>query len=325
MNQVLPEFSGAAKQFILANVDGAVGAVGSHLDTARRSPERPGGAWLEEFFYFADRELAGSSEQYRGEGFGFSAGLDKEFGPFHAVGVSLGFASTEVEDVLGVDEPLDVTTYQAGAYAGLEKNGFNLDLYAGGGISDFEQNRLVSIGDFLGAAEGEWQGIHANASLRAGYEVAFGEKYWVRPSLSLDYLYLDEDGRTETGSEGVRLTVEDRTSDTAAATALLNFGANFQGKRTWIRPSIRVGYRNEFISDPVETAFRFQGLTNTDGDVFDSEIARLRSFAFPDEGILLGFTVAAGSQYSSIGFDFDSDIRDGFIRHTGRIVLRLLF
>ena len=123
----------------------------------------------------------------------------------------------------------------------------------------------------------------------------------------------------------VRLTVEDRTSDTAAATALLNFGANFQGKRTWIRPSIRVGYRNEFISDPVETAFRFQGLTNTDGDVFDSEIARLRSFAFPDEGILLGFTVAAGSQYSSIGFDFDSDIRDGFIRHTGRIVLRLLF
>ena len=325
LNQVLPEFSGAAKQFILANVDGAVGAVGSHLDTARRSPERPGGAWLEEFFYFADRELAGSSEQYRGEGFGFSAGLDKEFGPFHAVGVSLGFASTEVEDVLGVDEPLDVTTYQAGAYAGLEKNGFNLDLYAGGGISDFEQNRLVSIGDFLGAAEGEWQGIHANASLRAGYEVAFGEKYWVRPSLSLDYLYLDEDGRTETGSEGVRLTVEDRTSDTAAATALLNFGANFQGKRTWIRPSIRVGYRNEFISDPVETAFRFQGLTNTDGDVFDSEIARLRSFAFPDEGILLGFTVAAGSQYSSIGFDFDSDIRDGFIRHTGRIVLRLLF
>ena len=86
-----------------------------------------------------------------------------------------------------------------------------------------------------------------------------------------------------------------------------------------------MGYRNEFISDPVETAFRFQGLSDTDGNVFDSELARLRSFAFPDEGILLGFTVAAGSEYSAIGFDFDSDIRDGFIRHTGRIVVRLLF
>ena len=325
LNQVLPEFSGAAKQFILANVDGAVGAVGSHLDTARRSVERPGGAWLEEFFYFADRELAGSSEQYRGDGFGFTGGIDTEFGPFHAVGVSVGFASTEVEDVIGLDEPLDVITYQAGAYAGLAAKGFNLDLYAGGGISDFEQNRLVSIGDFIGGAQGEWQGVHANASLRAGYEFAVNDKYWVKPSLSLDYLYLNEDGRTETGTDGIRLRVDGRNSDTASATALLDFGTTIQGKRTWIRPSLRVGYRNEFISDPVETAFRFQGLSDSEGNVFDSEIARLRSFAFPDEGILLGFTVAAGSKYSSIGFDFDSDIRDGFIRHTGRIVIRLLF
>ena len=324
-NQLLPEFSGAAKQFVLANVDGAVGSVSSHLESARRSPDQTGGAWLQEFFYFADRELAGRSEQYRGDGFGFTGGLDTAFGPFHAVGVNLGFASTEVEDVIGVDEPLNVTTYQAGAYAGLEKNGLSVDLYGGGGISNFEQTRFVSVGDFFGRTEGEWDGVHANGSLRAGYDVAINDKYWVRPSLSLDYLYLKEDGFTETGTDGIRISVEDRTSETAAATALLNFGAHFQGKRTWIRPSVRVGYRNEFLSDPVETAFRFQGLTDSSGGVFDSEIARLRAFAFPDEGILLGFTVAAGSKYSSIGFDFDSDIRDGFIRHTGRIVIRLLF
>ncbi len=324
-NQILPEFSGAAKQFVLANVDGAVGAVGSHLDAARRSPDKPGGAWLQEFFYFADRDLAGLSEQYRGEGFGFSGGLDTELGPFHAVGVSLGFASTEVEDVIGNDQPLDVRTYQLGAYAGLEKNGFNLDIYGGGGISDFEQNRFVSVGSFSGAAQGEWQGLHANAALRAGYEVNISDKFWARPSLSLDYLYLNEYGHTDTGSEGVRLRVDGRRSETAAATAMLDFGAKFQGKRTWIRPSLRVGYRNEFLSDPVETAFRFQGLSDADGNLFDSDLARLRAFAFPDEGVLLGFTIAAGSEYSAIGFDFDSDIRDGFIRHTGRIVVRLLF
>ena len=324
-NQILPEFSGAAKQFILANVDGAVGAVGSHLDTARRSPDKPGGAWLQEFFYFADRELAGQSEQYRGNGFGFSGGLDTELGPFHAVGITGGFASTEVEDVIGGDEPLQVRTYQLGAYAGFEKNGFNIDLYGGGGLSDFEQTRLVTVGDFFGSAEGEWQGSHANAALRAGYEIALNDKFWARPSVSVDYLYLNEYGHTETGTSGVRLNVDGRRSETAAATAMLNVGADFMGKRTWIRPSLRVGYRNEFMSDPVETAFRFQGLTDTNGNLFDSEIARLRAFAFPDEGLLLGFTVAAGSKYSSIGFDFDSDIRDGFIRHTGRVVVRLLF
>ena len=324
-NQILPEFAGAAKQFVLANVDGAVGAVGSHLDATRRSPEKPGGAWLQEFFYFADRDLAGQSEQYRGEGFGFAGGLDTALGPFHAVGVTAGFASTEVEDVIGGDEPLHVRTYQAGAYAGFEKNGFNIDLYGGGGISDFEQTRLVTVGNYFGSAEGEWEGSHANAALRAGYEIPINDKFWARPSVSVDYLYLNEYGHTETGTSGVRLRVDGRRSETAAATAMLDVGAKFMGKRTWIRPSLRVGYRNEFMSDPVETAFRFQGLTDTNGNVFDSEIARLRAFAFPDEGLLLGFTVAAGSNYSSIGFDFDSDIRDGFIRHTGRVVIRLLF
>ena len=324
-NQILPEFSGAAKQFLLANVDGAVGAVGSHLDTARRSPDKTGGAWLQEFFYFADRSLAGRSEQYRGEGFGFAGGLDTEFGPFHAVGVNVGFASTEVEDVVGIDDPLNVQTYQLGAYAGYQSGNFNLDIYGGGGVSDFEQNRRVLIGSFEGEATGEWEAFHANAALRAGYEVALSDKYWMRPSLSVDYLYLNEYGHTETGTQGFRTRVNGRQSETAAATAMLNFGAEFQGKRTWIRPSIRVGYRNEFMSDPTETEFSFQGLSDEDGNLFDSEIARLRAFAFPEEGILLGFTLAAGSEYSSIGFDFDSDIRDGFIRHTGRVVVRLLF
>lgn len=325
INQVLPEFSGAAKQFVLANVDGAVGAVSSHLDATRRSPEKTGGAWLQEFFYFADRSLAGQSEQYRGDGFGFAGGIDTAFGPFHAVGINASFASTEVEDVVGVDDPLDIRTYQAGAYAGLQKGKFNFDIYGGAGISEFQQNRFVALDGFSGTAEGEWQGFHANAAARAGYDIAINDRYWIRPGVSVDYLMLDEDGYTETGSDGIRLSVEDRKSETAAATAMINFGAAFQGRRTWIRPSLRVGYRNEFISDPVETAFRFQGLSDTNGNVFDSEIARLRSFAFPDEGILLGFTVAAGSEYSAIGFDFDSDIRDGFIRHTGRIVVRLLF
>jgi len=143
--------------------------------------------------------------------------------------------------------------------------------------------------------------------------------------VSVDYLYLNEYGRTETGTDGVRLRVDGRNSQTAAASATLNFGAKFQGKRTWIHPSIRIGYRNEFVSDPLETVFRFQGLTDEEGNLFDTQAALLRSFAFPEEAILLGFTVAAGSEYSSIGFDFDSDVRDGFIRHTGRIVIRLLF
>lgn len=317
-NQLLPEFAAASRQFVVANSDGATGAVANHLDAARRSPDKPGGAWIQEFAYFADRDLAGLSEQYRGEGFGFTGGLDTALGPFHAVGVNFGFASTEIEDVIGIDEPLDVTTVLAGLYAGFASGNLGIDAYVGGGLNQFEQNRRVRVGTFTGESSGEWDGTHVSGSLRAGYDIAMGKKFWARPVISLDYLRLTEDAYEEAGDLGVALSVDKRTSELGSVSGLLNFGAKFEGKRTWIQPSIRVGYRNEFLSDPILTSYSFAGINN-------AALAETISADFPSSGILVGFSVAAGSGFSSVGFDFDSDIRDGFIRHTGRIVVRLLF
>lgn len=324
-NQLLPEISASPLYFIQANVDGAIGAVGSHLDNARRSQDRSGGAWLQQFTYFADRELDGLSEQFRGFGFGFTGGFDTSWGPFHTVGANVGFASTQVEDVLGVDEPLNIVTYQVGTYAGAEYKDLSLDLYAGVGFSDIESNRFVRFGDFNGQARGEHNATHINGSARLGYTADLGDTYWVRPAVSLDYLRLDEEAFRETGDAGLTLGVESRVSDRAGASALLNAGAVFNGRRTWIRPSIRAGYRTDFISDPVLTQFRFIDLADGNGGLFDSSLAETLSADIPDSGFILGFTMAAGSKWSSFSFDFDSDIRDGFIRHTGRVVVRLLF
>lgn len=315
-NQLLPEFAAAGRQFVLANVDGATGAVGTHLDSVRRSPDRPGGAWIQEFAYFADRELAGLSEQYRGYGFGFTGGLDTALGPFHAVGVNFGFASTEIEDVVGVDEPLDIVTLQAGVYAGWQAGNLGVEGYAGGGYNDFESRRIVDINNFRSVADGDWSGTHINGSLRGGYDLVVSDRFWVRPTVSLDYLSLTEKAYTESGDVGVALDIDKRKVEVGSASAMINLGAKFMGKRTWIRPALRAGYRTEFISDNVITTGRFAGLSTP--FIIEGE-------DFPDSGFLLGFTLAAGSEYSSFALDFDSDIRDGFIRHTGRIVFRLLF
>ncbi|MEP6343311.1 MAG: autotransporter outer membrane beta-barrel domain-containing protein [Maricaulaceae bacterium] len=324
-NQILPEVSASPLYFIQANVDGAVGAVGTHLENARRSQDRSGGAWLQQFTYFADRELDGLSEQFRGFGFGFAGGLDTSWGPFHTVGANLAFASTQVEDVLGVDDPLNIVTYQVGTYAGAEHSNFSLDLYAGAGVSDIENNRFVRFGDFTGSSRGEWNATHINGSARLGYNADIGDRFWVRPSVSLDYLRLDEESFRETGDVGLALGVESRVSDRAGATALLNVGTTFNGNRTWLKPSLRAGYRTDFISDPVLTQFQFIDLVDSSGNLFDGQIAETLSGEVSDSGFILGFSVAAGSKWSSFSFDFDSDIRDGFIRHTGRVVVRLLF
>jgi uncharacterized protein with beta-barrel porin domain len=314
-NQLLPEFAAASRQFTVANIDGATGAIGSHLDTARRSPERPGGAWIEEFVYYADRELAGLSEQFRGYGFGITGGFDTSIGPFQTAGINLGFATTEIEDVVGQDEPLDVLTLQAGLYAGYKTGDLGIDLYAGGGYTDYESSRVVDTGDFRQVARGDWGGTHINASASAGYDITFG-RYFARPSATVSYLRLSENSYTETGDSGITQIIDARTSDIGTATGILSVGAKFERDRFWWAPGLRFGYRNDFMNDAVITTGRFVNGTTP---------FSLASQEFPNSGIVLGVTFAAGSKYSSFGIDIDSDIRDGFIRHTGRLVLRMLF
>ncbi|MEE9347391.1 MAG: autotransporter domain-containing protein [Robiginitomaculum sp.] len=315
-NQLLPEFAAAIHHFVHANVDGATGAVATHLNTARRGQDGTGGAWIEEFAYFADRELAGLSEAYRGNGFGFTGGFDSEFGPFHTAGVNLSYASTAVEDVVGQDDPLSVQTLQAGLYAGYEAGKFGVDLYVGGGYNSFESNRKVNIGDFAGEAAGDWSGAHYNASASAGYDINMGKRFYARPSVNVSYLNLTEKAYTETGSDAIRFGVGERVSEIGTATAMMTFGGKFEGDRIWYSPGVRVGYRNDFIGGGIVTNADFIG---------SGGALALTSQEFPDTGLILGVTFAAGSKYSSFGFDYDADLRDGYNRHIARLVLRLLF
>lgn len=320
-NQLMPEFAAAARQFVIANVDGSVGAVGSHLRNAARSPEQPGGAWIEEFAYFADRELAGLSEQYRGHGFGITGGFDTAFGPFHTAGINLGFATTEIEDVLGVDDPLDIITAQVGLYAGYQTGNLSIDGYAGYGYNDFEARRNVRVGAFDETADADWSGSHFNGSLSLGYRAEFG-KFFVRPSVTGTYLTMTESAYTEEGSDDIRLMVDERTSDLGSLAAMLDIGRRYEGDRTWFQPAARIGYRNDIISDPALTVARFANLVSIAGP---GAAFVVESAEFPESAFILGITFAAGSKYSSFSFDYDAELRDGFNRHTARLVLRLLF
>jgi hypothetical protein len=321
-NQLLPEFAASSLQFILANVDGATGAVGSHLNTARQSPERPGGAWIEEFAYFADKDIAGLSDQFRGYGFGITGGFDTSFGPFQTAGLNIGFASTEIEDVLGVDEPLDVLTLQAGLYGGFRAGRLGIDLYAGGGYNDIETNRNVEIDtngdgvpDYEANAQGDWAGTHYNASASAGYDISFG-KYYVRPSATFTYLSLNENAYTEDGDLDIAQSVDSRSSNIGTVSGIVDIGTRIEKDRSWWAPALRFGYRKDVINDGVITTGRF-----VNGTVPYS----LTSEEFPDSGIVLGVTFSSGSKYSSFSLDYDADLRDGFNRHTARLVVRMLF
>jgi len=316
-DQLLPEYSASAIQFALAANDSAIGALANRLEAVRRSPEESGGLWVQEFGYFADRAGSAFGPGYRGHGIGVAVGFDRPVGPFYAVGLNVVGAASEVSEVNGVDEPMSAMTAQVGTYAGARVSGFDFDAYAAVGYDSFEHNRRVLIGAFDASPTADWTGWHTSASARISRDLAVGERWYVRPAFSVDYLRLSEGGYTETGGgAGVDLAVGDRESSSFSGTSLLTLGARFESTNSWWSPSVRVGFRNEFGGGESETMASFVDFDDT---------FTLRSQSMPGTGAIFGFGIAAGSGYSTFSFDYDADVRDDFIRHTARLVMRMVF
>lgn len=322
-DQLLPDYAGSAIQFALASNDAAAGALAARLENARRAPDQLAGIWIQEFAYFVDR--AGglvSDPGYRGQGIGLAAGIDIPWGPFYAVGVSVSGASSDMRRHEGFNDPMVAFTGQFGAYFGMDLGGFDVSGSAGVGFDRFETERSIRIQDFNALTLADWSGWHMTASGRIGRDFTQGS-WMIRPEATLTYLALFESSFNETSSglnadtnAPLALYIDDRESSTLLGAATLTAARRFGSDTSWWLPSLRIGYRGEFSSRSPDTVARF----GPDGSPFT-----LNPRAIPGSGVLLGFGLSAGSNYSTFTFGYDADVRDDFVRHTARILIRLAF
>lgn len=318
-DQLLPEYAASAIQFALASNDAAQGALGTRLANARLAPDGLAGLWAQEFGYYADRSGSALGPGYRGEGVGLAIGLDRPVGPFYAVGVSILGAASEIEEAGGFDDPMVALTGQIGAYAALDLSGWDISGSAGLGYDSFETERNIVIDSFSSTNTASWSGWHATASAQLGRDISLGN-WVVRPEANLTWLSLFESGYSETteltANDPLALVVDDRESSTLTAAATLAIARRFGTDESWWAPSLRVGYRGELAGEIGETTARF-GET---GNPFNLQGAEL-----PGSGALIGLGVSAGSNYSTFTFAYDADVREDFIRHVARLIIRLTF
>ena len=318
-DQLLPEYAASAIQFAIAANDAATGALSDRLRNARLSPDDLAGIWIQEFGYFADRNDSAFGPGYRGQGVGLAMGLDQPMGPFYAVGVNVAAAASEVEQISGFDEPMVAITGQLGAYAGMDVGGFDLSGSISIGYDSFESERQIIIGDFTALTSADWSGWHVAAGAQIGRDMTFGQ-WVVRPEAALTYLSLFESGFSEEALDGtpaeLALVIDDRETTSFTGAASVSVARRFGSDISWWLPHLKLGYRGEFGDSPGETTARF-GET---GEAFT-----LRAADLPGSGLLLGLGLSAGSNYSTFTFAYDADVRDDFVRHVARLVIRLTF
>ena len=307
--QMLPDHSGGALISLATGVDAVTRALAGRNNSAARGETS---AWLQEINFYADKET-NEAYGFKSEGFGLAGGVERGT-RLGAIGVSTAFTSSDLEDPsAAAEERLSASLIELGLYWRAQGGAWTTWARAAGGYATFESVRQFVGEGVLRRADADWNGYTVTAAAGASYERNFG-RYSLRPEVIVEYFGLNEDGFQETGGgDGFDLAVEDREGHIFSSTAALNFGMGF-GENQWLRPEVRVGWRQIISHDGGVTTARFL----SGGPAFD-----LAADSLEGGGAIVGLRLNVGNELGMLAVEADAEFLDDYVRYA--LLLRASF
>ena len=299
--QLLPEHSGGPLLSLSSGVDAVTRAL-----TGRNASAAPGetSAWVQEINFYADKDRT-DTYGFRSEGFGVAGGVERGTG-LGAVGISVAFTSSDLEDPEAeAEEVLSANLLELGLYWRAQGQYWTTWARAAAGYASFESERRLVGGGLNLRNEASWNGVTLAAAGGASYERNFG-RFSFRPEVYAEYFSLSEDGYTETGGgDGFDLDIDDREGHLFSATAAINIGMGM-GENSWLRPEVRLGWRQNISVDPGDTIGRF----TSGGPDF-----RLDPATIEGGGPLLGLRLNVGNELGMLSISADAELIEDYVRY----------
>jgi len=299
--QMLPDHSGGPLLSLASGVDAVTRAL-----TGRNASAAPGetSAWVQEINFYADKDKT-DTYGFRSEGFGVAGGVERGTS-VGAVGVSLAFTSSDLEDPEAeAEELLSASLLELGLYWRAQGQYWTTWARAAAGYASFSsERRLVAPGLNL-ATESDWNGFTLAAAGGVSYERQYG-RFTIRPEAYAEFFSLSEEGHVEEGGgDGFDLDIDDRDGHMFSATAAINLGMRM-GDNDWLRPEVRLGWRQNFSVDPGETTARFR---SGGGDF------TLSPDTIEGGGPVLGFRLNVGNELGMLSVSADAEMIDNYVRY----------
>jgi hypothetical protein len=255
--------------------------------------------------------------------FGFAGGYEAmgEYGG--ALGVALSYMNVQERDnAAQVGERSTASFVQGMAYWRRSMGGLRVALGGGGGYGWLQADRRFFSGDMN--ADGtndlarensaDWNSVLGQAFASVAYEQGFG-RFYLRPEGRVDYLYLSEGARQESGGgAGFDVSVAKRHSSSLDAMAAMTFGATF-GHDLWLRPEVRVGYRQRLAGSLGDTVATFSG-----GNPFS-----LTADNRKDGAVTLDMALRAGTPMSYVAVEGGVAAAKRTKRYNVRLAGRMMF
>ncbi|MDI1327434.1 MAG: autotransporter outer membrane beta-barrel domain-containing protein [Brevundimonas sp.] len=299
--QLLPEHSGGPLLSLASGVDAVTRAL-----TGRNASAAPGetSAWVQEINFYADKDKT-DTYGFRSEGFGVAGGIERGSG-LGNVGITVAFTSSDLEDPEAeAEEVLSANLLELGLYWRAQGQYWTTWARAAAGYATFNSERRFVGGGLNLANESDWNGFTLAAAGGASYERSFG-RFSVRPEVYAEYFALSEDGHIEQGGgDGFDLEIDDREGHLFSATAAVNVGMSM-GENSWMRPELRVGWRQNISVDPGETIARFR----SGGPDFT-----LAGGSIEGGGPIVGFRLNIGNELGMLSINADAEMIEDYVRY----------
>ncbi|MEA1947231.1 MAG: autotransporter domain-containing protein [Thermodesulfobacteriota bacterium] len=215
---------------------------------------RPGyGVWLHGLVQQGDQDGEDGYTGYDYDLYGGTLGADRLLNDHMLIGISLGAwrADIDFENNMGDS---DVDAFVGSLYGSWFTERYYLDASLSYGYQEYDNTRNITIGAIERTATSDHDGNIFSGYLEGGYNYSFG-RWMLGPFGTLNYLYLDEDGFTESGAGSLNLSVDDRQTEAMFS----QLGAVVAGRLTYenfeLMPELRLAWKHDFdIDDQVVTS-----------------------------------------------------------------------
>jgi hypothetical protein len=339
-----PNVTGGSRAIAVSITDQATGVVGDRLRLLNMFSKDPGEEtlWGQEFFQMIKDPGQGAVQAdgarllsgFKDHGFGFALGMDGGTPRFGWYGGAFTFYAGDVGEIYnasnnsGRDSHTNEQWYVLSGYSVWRGKGLFFDSKIDVGYGHFDGKRYINL-DIPAASAGtsptlftrEADNKHAGALLSGGFTTGAMLNYGattLMPQLSVDGLLMREEGYTEYNPgttptcanttnicDGFDLQVQPYYARSLRAFLGSSVRHDFDLGDFFLQPELRLGYRYDFLSDPVKlkAAFAYAnvtGATPTAGQQFSVEGPD------PAKGnFVLGGTLAATTDAWTFGGSFD--------------------
>jgi uncharacterized protein with beta-barrel porin domain len=313
-------------------VSGRLASVRGESNTAYASRSHTGFAagdgaagqsvWFRPFISSSEQDdstddQGGAIDGYDGSTFGFAAGFDGLVGEQTRVGLSIAFADTDINGDGVQNDKTNLDNYQLTVYGDHTTDSMYLEGMLSYGVSDVTTTRDINFGGLGLQARGAYDAHQYTARAGVGVPITNGNTTFT-PNESFQYTNVSSDTFTETGAGVLNLAIDPEDLDLAVGTVGVNWQTSYQsGGGTWT-PQIRTAVYYDFAGDEADSVSRFTG-QNTTFTTKGAEVEELGA------NIGAGLSLSAADGAWDISADYDADIKDNYLAHTGRFLAKINF